>query len=108
MRWSPNRPSRYFATSAGKEPQHVATAALASVQWSSDWTVALASGPHYDGPLNRALRNHDIADRHFLSEARTTKTPWVADAGCATEQIIPRQNSYKADKASGSAGTSSP
>jgi hypothetical protein len=56
----------------------------------------LTSGLHYNSPLNGILRNHDIADRHFLSEARTTKTPRVTDAGRTTNQIIARQNSNKA------------
>src|SRR5262245_6453523 len=91
-----------------KEPQHVATAALASVQWREVLAgqLRLASGLYHDGPLNGALRNHDIADRHFLSKARTTKTPRVADAGRTTKQIIARQNCNKADKARNSTSTS--
>jgi hypothetical protein len=68
---------------------------------------ALAPSPH--GWLFlpcRALRDHDIADRHFLSEAGATKTQEVAAAGCATEQIIAYQNSNKADKASGGSSAS--
>jgi hypothetical protein len=68
--------------------------------------LLLTSGLYYDGALNGTLRNHDIADWHFLSEARTTKTPRVADAGRTTNQIIARQNSDKADKASNSTSTS--
>jgi hypothetical protein len=40
-----------------KEPQHVAAAALASVQWSSGWTVALASSPYYGLPPNDRLHS---------------------------------------------------
>jgi hypothetical protein len=48
-------------------------------------------GPQPSPPLlfflhNGALRNHDIAVRHFLSEARAPKIQEVTDAGCATER----------------------
>ena len=67
----------------------------------------LAPGPHDGLCLHyRALRNHDIAVRHFLSEARTTKIQEVTDASRATEQIIAYQNRNKANKASCSASTS--
>src|SRR5262245_15089777 len=44
-------------------------------------------------------RNQHIAVGHFLSEARTTKTPGVADAGRTAKQIIAGQNANKGNKA---------
>jgi Protein of unknown function (DUF3551) len=46
-------------------------------------------------------RNHHIAAgwRDRRGEARSTKTPRVADAGRTTEQVIAHQNSNKANEA---------
>jgi hypothetical protein len=70
--------------------------------------TCLAPRPHGWFLHYRALRNHDIAAgwRDRCGEAGATKTPRIADAGCAAEQIIGHQNSNKADKASGSTSPS--
>src|SRR5262245_35203964 len=94
-----------------KEPQHVATAALASVWWGvvGRPDSCLSSGLYYGYALRGALRNHDIAAgrRDRCGEARPTQTQWVADAGGATEQIIAHYRSNNANEATSSRSTSS-